>query len=116
MYLTVDDYSHYRGVSELYELKEVKFIGTPYEAETPADKLNKIEARGSLSAKALVYRHYNEGGKWDESWNNRSYYVDIKKINGEWQVINKDKYTLPDCSNLPQLLLQVLNNYLCPSD
>ena len=86
----------------LYELKEVRFTGTKYE-QTPADKLNNIEQRGSLSVAALTSRFYSSDNKWAE-WTNYgpSIGVRIEKINGQWQVENQDIYSFPDCSNLPQ--------------
>lgn len=87
----------------LYELKEVNFKGYQYNP-TPADKLNHIEETGSLYVNAIASRHYkNKEGKWTEWENYRPYMnVGLKKIHGEWQVENQEKYLRPDCSSVPQ--------------
>ena len=86
----------------LHELKEVKFSGYT-DKPTPADQLNNIEATGTLSATAVVARTYDVNDrKWTEWYNGIYMGINIKKINGEWQMENQDKYKLPNCSTLPQ--------------
>ena len=86
----------------LYELKEVRFNGIIYEP-TPANKLNNIERTGTLSVDSLTSRYYNNDGKWDKWSDYRPYLsVGVEKVNGQWQVEKQERYTSPDCNNLPQ--------------
>ena len=88
----------------LYELKEVRFSGNTYEL-TPADRLNSIDRKGSLSAAALAYRYraYGSNDKWSD-WIDYGpgLNVSVEMINGQWQVEKQDKVESADCSNLPQ--------------
>ena len=92
------------GMKVLYELKEARFSGDTYEL-TPADRLNSIDRKGSLSAAALAYRYkaYGSNDKWSD-WLNYGpgLNVSIEMINGQWQVEKEDKFVSADCSNLPQ--------------
>lgn len=86
----------------LYELKEVRFTDI-INKQTPADQLNNIDKTGILSAAAIAHRAYSSDNKWTEWIDYAPYiFVSMKKINGQWQVENQDRYSSPDCSNLPQ--------------
>ena len=85
----------------LYELKEVKFTDR-INKQTPADKLNNIEQTGISSAAAIAHI-YGSDSKWTKWIDYAPYiFVSMKKINGQWQVENQDRYSSSDCSNLPQ--------------
>ncbi|MDV2990738.1 MAG: hypothetical protein N4J56_000392 [Chroococcidiopsis sp. SAG 2025] len=83
---------NYPMTDQLYEIKEVQFIGYAAKANTPADKMNNINAWGSLRAKGLVYRHHKDlwyVGRMVKSWTIHE--CRYSKKNGEWQVSSLEK-------------------------